>query len=402
MKRLTSILVAAALLVSSCSQAGKERAQGGPCDAGLRQPRLGCGQAVDETEALGKADLTIIDSQNQQSAQDLQVETFFQKGLAAIAIEPVDINSLGPLIDKAKTQRTPIVFFDRMPSDQTMRSWDKLFFVGKRTEAGAALGESSQPSGKATPQPTVTRTAGCNTFSSPRILFAGRLPPRGRLRQELRRRRPQNGVARRRRFPVRGQDARSGRSELNSSVRRQDRGGRLRRCSVYARRDRGLQGSRLLQGPKVHPDRRRERGRAFRRHGGGPAHGPPPRRRRWRRLEPGLGRLRPRLCLGERAQSDQGRLADNRRQIRLGSLQESLGGSIRPTTQVARLPAAGFHRIDLRPASLPRAPANAALRISSEPTRAPAMMSDMAVTASRDSFLPPRRTRFRVDRRGVR
>jgi methyl-galactoside transport system substrate-binding protein len=142
MTRLPFVLAATALLLASCSQAGKER------------PRLGLAMrsfddAVSvairrsiETEALDKAQLAIIDGQNQQSAQDLQVASFFERKLGSIAIDPVDGNALGYIIGKAKAQGTPLVFFDRMPSGEAMRSWDRLFFVGTRAaEAGAAMGE---------------------------------------------------------------------------------------------------------------------------------------------------------------------------------------------------------------------------------------------------------------------
>ncbi len=142
MKRLTSILVAAALIMASCSQSGRERPKIGLAMRSFDDPDSIAIRRSAETAALDKADLTIIDGQNQQSAQDMQVDSFFQRKVASIAIDPIDIRALGPIIDKAKSRRTPIVFFDRRPSEESMRSWDKLFFVGIRgAEAGAAMGE---------------------------------------------------------------------------------------------------------------------------------------------------------------------------------------------------------------------------------------------------------------------
>jgi methyl-galactoside transport system substrate-binding protein len=152
MKRLTSILVAAALIIASCSQAGKERPRMGLAMRSFDDPASIAIRRSIETAALDKAELAIIDGQNQQSAQDMQVDSFFQRKVASIAIDPVDGKALGPIIGKAKARRTPIVFFDRMPSEAAMRSWDKLFFVGTRgTEAGAALGEILAAFWKANP-----------------------------------------------------------------------------------------------------------------------------------------------------------------------------------------------------------------------------------------------------------
>ena len=146
------VLAALALLLASCAQSGKAKPKIGVAlysfddivSAGIRR-------AI-ETEAVDKADLAIIDSQNQQPAQDIQVESFFARKLSILAINPVDGNALGPMIAKAKDQRTPIVFFGREPSDEAMRSWDKLFFVGTHeSEAGAAQGEILAARWKADP-----------------------------------------------------------------------------------------------------------------------------------------------------------------------------------------------------------------------------------------------------------
>ncbi len=142
MKCLPLVLVAAALTLTSCSQAGKERPKLGLAMHSFDDSVSVAIRRSIETAALDKADLAIIDGQNQQSAQDMQVDSFFERKLGALAVDPVDGGALGPMIGKAKASRTPIVFFDRKPSDVAMRSWDKLFFVGTQAaEAGAAQGE---------------------------------------------------------------------------------------------------------------------------------------------------------------------------------------------------------------------------------------------------------------------
>jgi methyl-galactoside transport system substrate-binding protein len=142
MKRLPFILAAAAIMLASCSQAGKERPKLGLAMRSFDDAVSVAIRRSIETEALDKAQLAIIDGQNQQSAQDMQVASFFERKLGSIAIDPVDANGLGPIVGQAKARGTPLVFFDRLPSDEAMRSWDRLFFVGTRpAEAGAAMGE---------------------------------------------------------------------------------------------------------------------------------------------------------------------------------------------------------------------------------------------------------------------
>ena len=153
MKSIAFVLALIALIVASCSQAGKDRPKLGLAlhsfdDSGSIAIRRSM-----ETEALDKADLAIIDGQNQQSTQDMQVDSLFTGKIGAIAMDVVDARAMKSLIGKAKERRIPIVFFEHQPSDDAMRSWDKLFFVGTReTEGGTAQGEILAAHWKATPE----------------------------------------------------------------------------------------------------------------------------------------------------------------------------------------------------------------------------------------------------------
>lgn len=138
-------IVATALASSSlvsCSRSGKEKPKIGIAMGSFDDPAASAIRRSIETEALDKAELAMIDGQNQQNAQDLQINSFFDRKLAAIAIEPIDGSAIGPIIAKAKERKTPIVFFDRLPSNEAMQSWDKVFYVGSsEAEGGKALGE---------------------------------------------------------------------------------------------------------------------------------------------------------------------------------------------------------------------------------------------------------------------
>ena len=152
MNRPLIFLALLVLPLASCSRAGTARPQLGLAMHSLDDADSAAIRKSLETQALDKVDLAIIDGQNQQAAENLQVDSLFRKGLGALAVDPVDGKALGDLIAKAKAGRVPVVFFDRKPSDEAMRSWDKLFFVSSsESDAGSAEGELLASYWKAAP-----------------------------------------------------------------------------------------------------------------------------------------------------------------------------------------------------------------------------------------------------------
>lgn len=84
----------------------------------------------------------IVDSQNKQPTQNDQVDAFLTKGVSALAVNPVDRTAAAPLIQKAKTDKVPIVFLNREPEAADMQSYDKVWYVGaKAEESGTMSGE---------------------------------------------------------------------------------------------------------------------------------------------------------------------------------------------------------------------------------------------------------------------
>jgi methyl-galactoside transport system substrate-binding protein len=95
-----------------------------------------------EQNAAGKASLEVVDSQNAQPMQNDQVDQFLSKKLNAIAINSVDRTAAAAIIDKAKIQNTPVVFFNREPLPEDMRKWNNVYYVGaKAEESGTMQGE---------------------------------------------------------------------------------------------------------------------------------------------------------------------------------------------------------------------------------------------------------------------
>lgn len=93
---------------------------------------------TEQAKTLG-ATLDIVDSQNKQPTQNEQVDTFITKGVAALAINPVDSTAAAPLVEKAKAKSLPIVFFNRQPTDDIMKSYDKTWYVGAKAEESGTM-----------------------------------------------------------------------------------------------------------------------------------------------------------------------------------------------------------------------------------------------------------------------
>lgn len=94
-----------------------------------------------QAQTLG-AKLDIQDSQNKQPTQNDQVDSFITKGVSALAVNPVDRTAAAPIVEKAKAKSLPIVFLNREPEADVMKSYDKVWYVGAKAEqSGTMSGE---------------------------------------------------------------------------------------------------------------------------------------------------------------------------------------------------------------------------------------------------------------------
>ncbi|WP_300368697.1 galactose ABC transporter substrate-binding protein [Brachyspira sp.] len=85
--------------------------------------------------------LLTADSYNSQATQNAQIEMFLKKNVNILAINLVDKSQAQNIIDKISIQNKPIIFFNREPNLEAMNSYDKVWYVGgKSEEAGNAQG----------------------------------------------------------------------------------------------------------------------------------------------------------------------------------------------------------------------------------------------------------------------
>ena len=86
--------------------------------------------------------LDLVDSQNNQSTQNDQIDVFLSKGMDVLAVNLVDPASASTIINKAKEENKPVVFFNKEPSQKDMNSYDKVYYVGTDSkESGVIQGE---------------------------------------------------------------------------------------------------------------------------------------------------------------------------------------------------------------------------------------------------------------------
>ncbi|WP_421535434.1 galactose/glucose ABC transporter substrate-binding protein MglB [Morganella morganii] len=97
-----------------------------------------------EKDAKNSPEITLLmnDSQNDQSKQNDQIDVLLAKGVKVLAINLVDPAATPVIIDKAKSNDIPVVFFNKEPSRKALDSYDKAWFVGTDSkESGVIQGE---------------------------------------------------------------------------------------------------------------------------------------------------------------------------------------------------------------------------------------------------------------------
>ena len=89
-----------------------------------------------------KLSVTIRGAGGSQKTQDDQVKELISGGCDVLCVNLVDRTDPSEIIDLARENQVPIIFFNREPVAEDMRQWEKLYYVGaKAEESGIMQGE---------------------------------------------------------------------------------------------------------------------------------------------------------------------------------------------------------------------------------------------------------------------
>ena len=86
--------------------------------------------------------LLVREASNSQRTQDDQVKELIDAGCNVLCVNLVDRTDPSEIIDLARENNVPIVFFNREPVAEDMMQWDKLYYVGApASQSGVMQGE---------------------------------------------------------------------------------------------------------------------------------------------------------------------------------------------------------------------------------------------------------------------
>lgn len=86
--------------------------------------------------------MTVRDGKGDQSVQDDVVEEMIDAGCDVLCIDLVDRTEPSKIIEMAKKENIPVIFFNREPVQQDLMQWNKLYYVGgDAKQSGVMQGE---------------------------------------------------------------------------------------------------------------------------------------------------------------------------------------------------------------------------------------------------------------------
>lgn len=74
--------------------------------------------------------ILITDGENNQATQTERIDTMIARGVQAICVNPVDSSAGDTIVAKAREAGIPVIFFNRMPTEEVLNSYDKCYYIG--------------------------------------------------------------------------------------------------------------------------------------------------------------------------------------------------------------------------------------------------------------------------------
>ncbi|MCF7924940.1 MAG: galactose ABC transporter substrate-binding protein [Candidatus Izimaplasma sp.] len=79
------------------------------------------------------------DSKNSQVIQNEIIESVLNNTYPLLVVNPVDRLGVYPIIEKAKSVNTPIIFINREPLKEDLDLWEHVYYVGAKAEQSASI-----------------------------------------------------------------------------------------------------------------------------------------------------------------------------------------------------------------------------------------------------------------------
>lgn len=83
--------------------------------------------------------MTVRDGDDDQSTQNDVVEEMIDAGCDVLCVDLVDRTAPSKIIDMAKNEDIPIIFFNREPVREDLMQWDKMYYVGGDAEQSGVI-----------------------------------------------------------------------------------------------------------------------------------------------------------------------------------------------------------------------------------------------------------------------
>ena len=99
-------------------------------------------QALEKDEFKGKISFEFFDGKGDQAQQNDSIDAALQKNFDLLLVNIVDIGAAQTVVNKVKEADIPVIFFNREPKAEVLKSYDKARFVGTNAkDAGILQGE---------------------------------------------------------------------------------------------------------------------------------------------------------------------------------------------------------------------------------------------------------------------
>jgi len=89
--------------------------------------------------AEDKVEVDIWSGSNSQAVQNEKVDIMLNKKISSLVINLVDPTGASVIIEKVKKGNLPVIFFNREPSPEELKKWDKAYYIGAKAEQSGIL-----------------------------------------------------------------------------------------------------------------------------------------------------------------------------------------------------------------------------------------------------------------------